>query len=121
MIKVLYTDDESDICELVQMSLELDPGFEVHTCQSGPEALAEAGRWRPDVILLDVMMPGMNGEEVLEKLRENPETTTVPVIFITARKHAQEVARLQALGVNGVLGKPFDPLTLPLEVKRLLN
>lgn len=121
MIKVLYTDDESDICDLVQMALELDPEMEVRACQSGADALVTATHWHPDIIMLDVMMPGMDGETVLARLRENIETSTIPVVFITARKHVEEVTRLRALGVKGVLGKPFDPLTLAEQIKGLLN
>lgn len=103
------------------MALELDPELDVRICQSGQDALAEASQWRPDIILLDVMMPGMDGETVLSKLREQAETADIPVAFITARKHAQEVARLEELGVKGVLGKPFDPMGLATQIKGLLD
>ncbi|MBO9624301.1 MAG: response regulator [Sphingomonas sp.] len=117
MTKVLYVDDERDIAEIAAMALELDPWFEVQTCNSGAEALAFAREWRPDVVLLDVMMPQMDGPETLRRLAEQPETAGVPVLFITARTQVSEVARLRELGAVGVIPKPFDPMTLAATVR----
>jgi CheY-like chemotaxis protein len=94
------------------MALELAAGFEVRTAASGEEGLREAAAWQPDLILLDVMMPGMDGPTVLKKLQAIPETASIPVVFITARTQAQEVAALQSLGARGVIAKPFDPMGL---------
>ena len=121
MTRILYVDDEADIREVAQMSIELDPDLEVRACASGPEALTEVDGWRPDLILLDVMMPGMDGREVLAKLRERPDTVDIPVVFITARKQAHEVAGLQTLGAKGVLAKPFDPMRLAEQVREFLD
>ena len=116
--KILYVDDENDIREIAQMSLELDPEFEVRPCSSGLQALAEAAEWQPDLILLDVMMPEMDGPETLRRLAASPATASIPVVFITARTQTHEVARFMAMGAVGVIAKPFDPMTLASEVKR---
>lgn len=120
-LKVLYVDDEPDIREVGAMALELDGSMEVSTACSGPEALAllEDGL-RPDVILLDVMMPGMDGPGVLAELKKRPEPAQVPVIFITARAQAHELARFVSLGAIGVITKPFDPMTLSIELRAVL-
>jgi DNA-binding response OmpR family regulator len=120
MTRVLYVDDEEDIAEVAAMALELDPDFQVRTCFSGGAAIAEAAVWQPDIILLDVMMPGMDGPTTLGKLRAQAETAQTPIIFITARTQAQEVAALEALGAAGVIAKPFDPMTLASMVRKRL-
>jgi CheY-like chemotaxis protein len=121
MSRILYVDDEADIREVAQMALELDPAFEVRTCASGAEGLEAAAAWRPHLILLDVMMPAMDGPEVLQRLRETAATAAIPVVFITARTQAREVDALRALGARGVLAKPFDPMALAEQVRALLG
>jgi CheY-like chemotaxis protein len=120
MTRVLYVDDEADIREVAAMSLELDPDFEVRTCASGAEALPVAKEWQPQLILLDVMMPGMDGPTTFARLREAPETRDLPIVFITARAQGTEVARFEALGARGVIAKPFDPMALAGQVRRYL-
>jgi CheY-like chemotaxis protein len=120
MTRILYVDDEADIREVAQLALEFEPGFEVRSCASGAEALEVAPGWRPDLILLDVMMPVMDGPAVLARLRQLPETAAVPVVFITARTQQQEVAQLRALGAEGVIAKPFDPMALAGQVREYL-
>ncbi len=117
--KILYVDDEDDIREIAQMSLELDPEFEVRLCSSGHQALQEVTDWQPDLILLDVMMPEMDGPETLRRLAAAPSTAAIPVVFITARTQTHEVARFLSMGAVGVIAKPFDPMKLAGEVKRL--
>ena len=119
MKRILYVDDEADIREVAQMSLELEPGLEVRCAASGPEALVEAADWLPDLIMLDVMMPGMDGPTTLAQLRARPETASIPIIFITARTQAQEVEGFLALGAIGVIAKPFDPMQLGSQVREL--
>lgn len=119
--RILYIDDEADIREVAAMALELDPGFEVRTCASGRDGLAAAREWQPALILLDVMMPELDGPGVLERLRQDPATAAIPVVFITARTQAHEVERLRALGARGVLAKPFDAMTLAGQVRELLH
>lgn len=120
-VRVLYVDDEPDIREVAEMSLELDPEFEVRTCESGEEALEVVEQWPPDIILLDVMMPRMDGPETLSALRRSPAHAGVPVVFITARTQAMDIRRLLGLGALGVIPKPFDPLQLAAEVRDFLN
>ena len=120
-LKVLYVDDEPDIREVGAMALELDGSMEVTTASSGPEALALLeGGLRPDVILLDVMMPGMDGPAALAELKKRPELAQIPVIFITARAQSHELARFVSLGAIGVITKPFDPMTLSIELRAVL-
>jgi CheY-like chemotaxis protein len=115
--RILYVDDEADIREVAVMSLELDPGFEVRACASGVEAIPAAAAWKPHLILLDVMMPMMDGPTTFARLRDQPETRDIPVLFITARTQTQEVAAFRALGARGVIAKPFDPMSLAATVR----
>jgi CheY-like chemotaxis protein len=116
-IRILHVDDEPDIREVVELSLGLDSDFVVKSCGSGKEALAVAAEWQPDFILLDVMMPVMDGPATLVRLRENAKTADIPVIFMTARAQAREVDRFRSLGAVGVIPKPFDPMTLAASVR----
>lgn len=118
--KILYVEDEDDIREVALLSLELDPSFEVCACASGEEALSVAASFRPDLILLDVMMPRMDGPATLAALRNEVELAQTPVVFITARTQASERERLLGLGAVGIIAKPFDPMTLAAEVRRYL-
>jgi CheY-like chemotaxis protein len=118
--RILYVDDEADIRDVAVMALELDPGLEVRACASGAEALDVAPDWRPDLILLDVMMPGMDGPTTLAKLRERPETAKTRIVFITARTQAHEIERFVGLGAAGVIAKPFDAMTLADQVRAYL-
>src|SRR5215475_14280251 len=119
--RVLHIDDEPDIREVVEMSIGLDPCFTVRSCASGAEGLTAADDWAPDVILCDVMMPVMDGPTTLGKLRENPLTAKIPVIFMTARAQHRELEHFKALGAAGVICKPFDPMTLPTEIRQQLR
>jgi len=121
MRKVLLVDDEADIRLIAEISLSSLGGWEVLQAGSGREALELASRERPDLILLDVMMPGMDGMTTLQKLREQEHGRTTPVIFMTARVQKSEVDRLLALGVRGLIPKPFDPMTLPAEIRSILE
>jgi CheY-like chemotaxis protein/HPt (histidine-containing phosphotransfer) domain-containing protein len=114
--RVLHVDDEADIRELVQISLGLDPNFVSRSCASGEDAVAVAATWLPDIILLDVMMPGMDGPSTLSALRKTPGTLGIPVVFMTARAQSRELDRLRSLGAVGVIPKPFDPMTLAASV-----
>lgn len=118
--RILYVDDEDDIREVASLALELDPDLEVRTASSGFEALAAAAEWQPELILLDVMMPNMDGPTTLGKLQADPSTGAIPVVFITARTQAHEVEKFKALGVKGVIAKPFDPMSLAAQAKGYL-
>ena len=119
--RILYVDDEADIREVAAMSLELDPDFEVRIAGSGAEALATAAEWKPDLILLDVMMPVMDGPTTFGHLKEGAQTCGIPVVFITARTQAHEVEGFKALGARGVIAKPFDPMSLAGTVRQYVE
>ena len=102
------------------MSLELDDAFEVRSCGSGAEALTILRGWRPSIVLLDVMMPALDGPATLAAIRREI-ADDLPVAFATARTQASDVARLMALGAAGVIAKPFDPLRLAADVRALLG
>jgi two-component system OmpR family response regulator len=120
-IRLLHIDDEADIREIIEISLGLDPTFIVRGCESGTEGLAVAAEWCPDVILLDMMMPVIDGPATLMRLRANPVTADIPVIFMTARTQARELDHLRSVGAVGVIAKPFDPMTLAALVRRQLQ
>jgi CheY-like chemotaxis protein len=120
-VRILHVDDEPDIRDVVDLSLGLNPDFEVRACASGPEAIATAAEWKPFLILLDVMMPGMDGPTTLSELRKNPQTSAIPVLFMTARAQTREVEHFIGLGAQGVIAKPFDPMTLASQVQSHLQ
>lgn len=117
--RVLYVEDEPDIQAVARLALELVGGFTVKVCSSGEEALREVQAFAPQMILLDVMMPVMDGPTTLKALRELPAARAIPVAFMTAKVQPQEVARYTELGALGVIAKPFDPMTLADAVRRL--
>jgi CheY-like chemotaxis protein/HPt (histidine-containing phosphotransfer) domain-containing protein len=120
-IRILHVDDEPDIREVAEISLGLDPKFVTRSCGSGQDALMVAANWLPHVILLDVMMPVMDGPATLARLRENPKTAGIRVIFMTARAQTRELDRFRSLGAVGVIPKPFDPMTLAASVRSYLK
>ena len=120
-IRVLHVDDEPDIREVVQISLDLDPEFTVRSCSSGKEAINVANDWLPDLILLDVMMPGMDGKTTLLELRANGKTSAIPVIFLTSQIQRGEIDAFYARGADGVIAKPFDPLSLAKTLRQHLQ
>ena len=120
-LRVLHVDDEPDIREVVEISLGLDPDFETRSCGSGREALAVSADWSPDLILLDVMMPVMDGPATLAQLRGNTRTAAIPVVFMTARAQTREIDLFRSLGAVGVIPKPFDPMTLAASVRAYMS
>jgi CheY-like chemotaxis protein len=119
--KVLLVDDDADLRRLGRLSLSKVGGWEVVVAASGPEAVALASSEMPDVVLLDVSMPGMDGPTVLRKLREDPGTAHLPVVFVTARALPEEIRSLVASGAIGVITKPFDAMNLPAQIRGLLS
>jgi CheY-like chemotaxis protein len=117
MIRVLHVDDDADIRAVVEIALGLDSGIVTKSCGSGREALTAAVEWLPDIIVLDVMMPEMDGPATLVQLRDNPVTSQIPVAFMTARAQSHELERFGALGAAGIISKPFDPITLGASVR----
>jgi len=120
-MKVLIIDDEADIRTIARLSLSRLGGMDVVEAAGGAEGVRKARDEKPDVILLDVMMPAMDGTATLEALRSQADTTETPVIFLTAKIMGTELDRLKRLGSAGVLTKPFDPRTLPADVRALLE
>ena len=114
--KILYIEDEPDIQAVARLALEALGGFEVETCSSGRAGLERALTWVPDLILLDVMMPDMDGPSTLSALRQVPGLAGIPVVFMTAKVQPQELAHYRALGAVDVIAKPFDPMTLAAQV-----
>jgi CheY-like chemotaxis protein len=114
-LRVLLADDDPDVRDIIDCSLGVDPLFVLQGCDTGENALVAAVKWRPDLILLDVMMPGMDGPATLAQLQKNPRTAEIPVVFVTGR--ACEREQLLSLGAVGVIPKPFDAVQLPSLVR----
>ena len=119
--KILIVDDDEDILAVTQLAARAIGKWDVIVARSGHEALDEARESAPDVILLDAMMPGLDGTATLAKLREDPATASIPVIFLTAKVQKHELEQYHALGAIGVIHKPFDAMALPDEVRRLIG
>ena len=117
--RILYVEDEPDIRMVAQMALEAVGGFTVIACASGQEALSAAPTAAADLLLLDVMMPGMDGPSTLKALRAMPGTANTPVIFMTAKVQAAEVAMYRKLGALEVIPKPFDPMELSAQLQAI--
>jgi two-component system, OmpR family, response regulator len=117
--RITYVEDEPDIRSITEFALTQLGGFSLSVCASGPEALAATPDFNPDLIILDVMMPGMDGVETFKRLRAIPQLADTPVIFMTAKAMKQEIDRYRALGAAGVIPKPFDPLTLADRVRAI--
>jgi two-component system OmpR family response regulator len=118
--KVLVIDDEDDIRRITQVALSRLGGMEVSVAANADEGLKLAEQVHPDVILLDIMMPGTDGTATLRRLRQNPRTADIPVVFLSARASATNESA-EALGAQGLLGKPFDPITLADDLRALLR
>jgi len=119
-IRVLFVDDDANIRTVAQIGLEGLTDWDIELATSGYEALVLASNRVPDLILLDVMMPGLDGKETLAKLQEIPQMSTVPVIFITAKVQSHEIQQYMSLGAAGVITKPFDPMSLPEQIGAIL-
>ncbi len=119
MNRVLHVDDEPDILEVSRLALEIVGGLTVEQACSAKEALKLLERFRPDLILLDVMMPEIDGPTLLTLLRQDPRWGSIPVVFMSAKVQTQEVRQYLAKGAAGVIPKPFDPMTLAAELKEL--
>lgn len=113
---ILYVDDEPDIREIVQMALTLEGDLTVHTAESGMDALRLIPKLKPDLVLLDAMMPQLDGTGTLKQIRASKPTASTPVIFVTAKAMPQEVERFVGMGAAGVIAKPFDPMKLREQV-----
>jgi two-component system, OmpR family, response regulator len=117
--RILMVEDEPDIQMVARVALEAVGGFQVEMCSSGNEALEKVLGYAPDLILMDVMMPGLDGPSTLQALRADPATAAFPVIFMTAKVQSHEVSRFKDIGGLGVIPKPFDPMTLASTIRTM--
>ena len=115
--RILHVEDDRSIQAVARLALETLGGFEVLSCLSGQDALDQVQGFNPDFILLDVMMPGMDGPETLSKLRELVDIEQIPVAFMTAKVQPPEIEQYRQLGAREVIVKPFDPMTLAAQVR----
>ena len=118
---ILLIDDEETIQEVVQVGIEIEAGWQVAIASSGLEGINLAQSQQPDVILLDVMMPEMDGIDTLFHLKNNDKTTAIPVIFLTAKAQAEEKTQFQTLGVVDVITKPFNSMILASQIAKILG
>lgn len=119
--KILYVEDEPDIQAVAKLALETVGGFELEVCSSGAEALQKGPQYNPDLILIDVMMPEMDGPTTVQELKKMPGMDHIPVVFITAKVQQNEVAQLKSIGAIDVIAKPFDPMSLSESVTAIWN
>lgn len=119
--RILLIDDEETIQEVVQIGIEIEAGWQVAIASSGIEGISLAKSQQPDAILLDVMMPEMDGISTLFNLKANAQTKTIPVIFLTAKTQTGEKNELKSLGVVDVITKPFNSMTLASQIAKILN
>lgn len=117
--RILFAEDDPDIQVVARMALETIGGYTVRLCASGKEVLDLAESFAPDLVILDVMMPGMGGPATLAALRQDPRFSATPVVFMTAKVQPHEVAEYKRLGALGVIAKPFDPMALPDQIREL--
>ena len=117
--KILYVEDEPDIAQIAQLALETVGGFSLENCENGRIALEKGPAFQPDLVLMDVMMPEMDGPTALKAMQQMPEFANIPVIFMTAKVQPSEIEEYKALGAADVIPKPFDPMALAEQVKKV--
>jgi two-component system, OmpR family, response regulator len=119
LLRIMHVEDDPSIQEVAKIALEAVGGFTVHTCSSGQQAIADYPDFAPQLILLDVMMPGMDGPTTLRQLQQQYDLTLVPAVFMTAKVQSNEVASYKNLGAADVVVKPFDPMTLSNQIRQI--
>ena len=119
--RILIVDDDADIREATQLCLEITGQWEVLKAANGPDGIAIARLEKPDAILLDMMLPGMDGLTILKRLRENPETQAIPVIILTAKAQSSEQKSFVKLKVASIITKPYDPMTISAQISSVLS
>lgn len=117
--RVMFVEDDTDIRNILQFSLETIGGYQVCACEGGLQAIERAPVFQPELVLLDVMMPGLTGPQTLERLRYQSGMLGVPVVFLTAKAFAHEVEALLSDGASDVIVKPFDAVTLPDQIRKI--
>ncbi len=118
---VMLIDDDADIRFIAELSLQRVGGWEVEVCNGGEAGLEALKVSRPDVILLDMMMPGLNGAAVIARIQAMPAHAATPVIFMTAKTQAHEITEYLSLGAVGIVSKPFDPIALPDLIREIID
>lgn len=119
LVRILHVEDDPAIQQVAKIALEAVGGFEVCSCSGGPEALEQFPNFQPQLVLLDVMMPGMDGPETLRQLQQRYEMSDIPVVFMTAKVQSHEVQSYKELGATEVVVKPFDPMTLSERIRQI--
>ncbi len=119
LTRILMVEDEADIQAVARLALQAIGGFTVEICSSGSEAIEKAPTFASELLLLDVMMPGMNGPSTLKALRDLPQTAATPAIFMTAKVQPSEITQYKAMGALDVIAKPFDPMTLSATINTI--
>ena len=117
--RILYAEDEPDIQEVASLALEMVGGFTLKTCNSGLEAVAEIEAFEPQLLLFDVMMPGLDGPSALAKIREIDAYKTTPAVFMTAKVQPNEIQQYLDMGAVDVIPKPFDPMTVAEQLQEI--
>ena len=118
--RVVVIDDDADLRTLIKLTLEFTAGWEVTTAADGAEGIEAVRSLKPDAAVIDIMMPDIDGYEVCRRLKADPETADVPLVFLTARKEIDQ-ARIAEVGARGVVVKPFDPENLAIELRAVLE
>jgi len=119
LTKILYVEDEKDIAQVARLALETVGGFTIEICENGRIALEKGPAFQPDLVLMDVMMPEMDGPTALKEMQQMEALKDVPVIFMTAKVQPTEIAEYKTMGAVDVIPKPFDPMTLAEQVKQV--
>ncbi|MGI5310506.1 response regulator [Rheinheimera sp. WS51] len=116
---IMHIEDDPSIQQVAKIALEAVGGFTVHSCSSGKQALTDFANVQPQLILLDVMMPGMDGPTTLQQLKQQFDLSAIPIVFMTAKVQSSEIASYKALGAVEVVVKPFDPMTLSSQLEQI--
>lgn len=119
LVRILYAEDEPDIQMVARLALEMVGGFTIKICNNGREALEKIQEFAPQLVLLDMMMPEMDGITTLHNIKANPTLSALPVVFMTAKVQPSEVSHYIELGAADVISKPFDPMTLADKVRKV--
>lgn len=118
-LKILYAEDEADVQTIVEISIWSTSKHEIKTCPNGKILLECVEEYNPDLILLDIMMPEMDGPTTFENLQANPKTKDIPVVFMTAKAQSHEIEMFKQTGVVGIITKPFEPLSLCKDIEKI--
>jgi two-component system, OmpR family, response regulator len=119
LTRIMHVEDDPSIQQVAKIALEAVGGFTVHTCSSGQQAIADYANFAPQLVLLDVMMPGMDGPTTLQQLQQKFDLSQIPAVFMTAKVQSNEVASYKKLGAADVVVKPFDPMTLSDQIRQI--